>query len=48
MVVHEKNAGVQAGFTHNTHHSHTVVLYLEQDGHFEVGSHRVHKLGITM
>ena len=45
MVVLETNAGVQAGFTPNTQHSHTVVLDLEQDGHFEVGFHRTHKLG---
>ena len=45
MVRQETNAGVQAGFTPNTQHSHTVVLDLEQDGHFEVGSHRTHKLG---
>ena len=45
MVGLETNAGVQAGFTQNTHHGHTVVLDLEQDGHFEVGSHWTHKLG---
>ena len=45
MVGLETNAGVQAGFTHNIQHIHTVVLDLEQDGHFEVGSHRTHKLG---
>ena len=44
MVGLETNAGVQAGFTQNTHHGHTVVLDLEQDGHFEVGSQRTHKL----
>ena len=43
MVGLETNAGVQAEFTHNIQHIHTVVLNLEQDGQFEVGSRRTHK-----